>query len=96
MGILDKPTVPTFKEFAPRFEAAIERQCKGKPSTVDFFKERMRRLLDYAPLVAARRKEIDDELIEGLKSKRTRQVPRLGLGRFRWHLSAGSSRPYAG
>lgn len=78
VGILDKPPVPTFKEFAPRFEDAIETLCKDKPATVEFYKERLRRLLDHAPLALARLDAIDEELIEALKRQRTRQVSRRG------------------
>src|SRR6202051_729365 len=78
VGILDKPAVPTFKEFAPRFEQAIETQCKDKPRTVAFYKERMRRLLDFPDLASARLDAIDEELIEKLKHQRARQVSRLG------------------
>ncbi len=78
VGILDKPAMPTFAEFAPRFEHAIETQCSEKPRTVAFYKERMRRLLDYAPLAGAKLDTIEEELIEKLKRQRTRQVSRLG------------------
>src|SRR5438105_2353073 len=54
VGILDKPVVPTFKEFAPRFQKAIKTLCKDKQGTIDFYEERMRRLLDYPPLCSAR------------------------------------------
>jgi integrase len=78
VGIIDKPAVPTLKEFAPRFEKAIETLCKDKPRTIDFYKERMRRLLDYAPLAGAKLDAIEEEQIEALKRQRTRQVSRLG------------------
>lgn len=78
VGIVDRPPAPTVKEFAPRFTAAIETICADKPRTITFYKERLRRLLDYAPLASARLDAIDEELIEGLKRKRTQQVSRLG------------------
>lgn len=78
VGILDKPVVPTLAEFAPRFEKAIETLCKDKPRTINFYKERMRRLLDYAPLAGAKLDAIKEEQIEALKLQRTRQVSRLG------------------
>jgi integrase len=76
-GIVERGPVPAFKDFAPRFEAAIETLCKDKPATIDFYKERMRRLLDYAPLATRTLDTIDEELIEGLKHKRSGQVSRL-------------------
>jgi len=78
VGIIEKPKAPTFKEFAPRFEKAIETLCKSKPATIDFYKERLRRLLEYAPLVSKRIDTIDEQVIEALKLHRTRQVSRLG------------------
>ncbi len=77
-GIFEKAPVPTFREFAPRFEAAIETMCQDKPATVTFYKERMRRLLDFAPLASRPLDAIDEELIEALKRRRTQQVSRLG------------------
>jgi integrase len=77
-GIRERAPIPTFKEFAPRFEQAIETLCKDKPKTVAFYKERMRRLSDYAPLAARTLDAIDEELIEALKRKRTGQTSRLG------------------
>jgi integrase len=77
-GIEEKAPAKTFKEFAPDFLKAIETQCKDKPATVKFYKERMRRLLDFPELVKCRLDKIDEELIEKLKNQRTRQVSRLG------------------
>jgi integrase len=78
VGILERPAAPTFKEFAPRFEQAIETLNADKPLTVAFYKERMRRLMGYAPLTTRTLDAIDEELIEALKRKRSNQVSRLG------------------
>lgn len=78
VGLIDKPNVPTFKEFAPQFEKAIETQCKDKPRTIDFYKERMRRLLDFPALASSPLDAIDEQLIEKLKYQRSRQVSRFG------------------
>ncbi len=78
VGLIDKPTIPTLKEFAPRFEAAIETHCKGKPRTIAFYKERMKRLLEYAPIASSTLDKIDEQMIEKLKGQRTRQRSRLG------------------
>lgn len=77
VGIIDKPDVPTLKQFAPRFEKAIETLCKDKPRTIAFYKERMKRLLEYAPIASAALDAIDEQAIEKLKAQRTRQVSRL-------------------
>jgi integrase len=78
VGLIDKPAVPTLKEFAPRFEKAIENACKDKPATVVFYKEKLRRLLGFAPLASRRLDEIDEEFVENLKSQRTGQISRYG------------------
>jgi len=77
-GIEEKPPAKTFKDSAPDFLKAIETQCKDKPTTIAFYKERMRRLLDFPALVKCRLDKIDEELIENLKNNRTRRVSRLG------------------
>jgi len=78
VGIREKKAVPTLRDFALRFETAIETLCKDKPKTIDFYKERMRRLLDFPAMAGCRLDAIDEELIEKLKSHRTRQISRLG------------------
>jgi integrase len=78
VGIIDKPTVPTLKEFAPRFEKAIGTLCKDKPRTIAFYAERLRRLLNYSPLASAKLDAIGEELIERLKRQRTLQISRRG------------------
>jgi hypothetical protein len=37
VGIEERIPVPTLREFAPRFERAIEVHCAEKPSTVKFY-----------------------------------------------------------
>jgi integrase len=78
VGIVERPTIPTFAAFIPRFEDAISTQCKDKPRTIAFYKERVRRLEGFAPLANARLNEIDEQLIERLKFQRSRQISRLG------------------
>jgi hypothetical protein len=78
VGIKDKPRVPTFQEFAPRFQEGIETLCRDKPRTVAFYKERLSRLLDFPELAACVLNEVDEQLIEKLKLHRTRQVSRRG------------------
>ena len=78
VGIHDRPVVPTLLQFAPRFEDAITTQCQEKPRTIQFYKERLRRLLEYSAIASARLNEIDEQLIEQLKLHRTRQISRLG------------------
>ncbi len=78
VGIKDRPPAPTLKEFEARFTAAIETQCASKPETVSFYKEKYRRLLEYAPLANARLDEIDQAMIDAYKHTRRRQLSRYG------------------
>jgi integrase len=76
VGIADKPAVPTFQAFAPRFRAAIQTQCASKPKTVTFYETQLRRLLEYEPLPGTRLDAIGEEFIETMKAKRSVAVSR--------------------
>jgi integrase len=77
-GIQERPPVPTFAEFAPRFEAAIVTLCAEKPATVAFYKEKLRRLLADRNLAGAPLNAVDEAVIDGYKQRRTRQSSRYG------------------
>ncbi len=74
VGIRDRKPVPTLKEFAPRFIAAIEIRCAEKPRTVAFYKEKLSRLLEYNPLASAKLDDIDESLIERYVQQRRKKV----------------------
>lgn len=78
VGIIDKTPAPTFREFAPRFEEAIETLCADRPATIRFYKEKLRRLLEFQPLVSAPLDAIEEALIDTYKTHRTRQASRYG------------------
>jgi integrase len=78
VGIKDRPPAPTLKEFEARFTAEIETACAEHPETVSFYKEKYRRLLEYAPLANARLDAIDEEMIDAYKQTRRRQLSRYG------------------
>ena len=78
VGLQDKPRIPTLREFAPEFERAIEIECSDKPKTIAFYKERLRKLLDFEPFKACALDAIDEKLVEKLKEHRARQRSRLG------------------
>ncbi len=77
-GIKERVLAPTLKEFAPRFERAIETKCAAKPATIEFYKKEMRRLLSDAKLSAARIDTIEEEAIDGYTQRRSRQASRFG------------------
>jgi integrase len=63
VGLAERRQVPTLREFAPRFQAEIEVHCCGKPRTIAFWKQKLTRLLEFAPMAAARLDKIDRALI---------------------------------
>jgi len=76
VGIREKKPVPTLREFAPRFEEAVKTLNAEKPATVSFYKEKLRRLLDYGPFATARLDTIDEAMIDGYKLHRATVVSR--------------------
>jgi integrase len=76
MGIHEKKPVPTLKEFAPRFERAIDTLNAEKPATVSFYKEKLKRLLNYGPFATAPLDTIDEAMIDAYKQHRSTAVSR--------------------
>ena len=77
-GEVEPRTVPTFAEFAPRFESEIETECADKPATVGFYKEKLRRLLADPDLANARLDAIEKGKIDAYKQRRSRERSRYG------------------
>lgn len=77
-GINERPPAPTLAEFGPRFRRAIETVCADKPATVEFYAEKLRRLLEDSQLASARLDAIDESVIDTYKQRRTRQASRYG------------------
>ena len=73
VGIEERKPAPTLKEFAPKFREAIETRSADKPETVRFYKSKLDRLLEYAPLASARLDKIDEALIEKYVQQRRKQ-----------------------
>ncbi len=70
VGIRDRKPAPTLREFASRFSDAIETQCADKPRTVDFYKAKLKYLLENESLASARLDRIDEAAIEVYKQVR--------------------------
>ena len=85
VGIKDRKPVPTLKQFAPRFERAIEIQCGEKPRTVEFYKQKLATLLAEERLASRRINCIDEAAIEEYVQRRGKVESRRGTP-----LSAGS------
>lgn len=79
VGIEERPPAPTLKEFSERFKEAIEIRCAEKPATVSFYKEKLRRLLEFLPLASAKLDRIDESLIERyVQARRNTSIGRKG------------------
>ena len=72
VGIQDRKPAPTLKEFAPRFERAVEIQCAEKPLTVEFYKAKLKTLLAHEELASRRVDAIDESVIEQYVQSRAR------------------------
>ncbi len=65
VGLAQIGTSPVFRKFAEGiFIEAVEVRSKGKPRTVQFYKEKLRRLLEFEPLASARLHMIEGDLLE--------------------------------
>jgi Phage integrase, N-terminal SAM-like domain len=81
VGIHDRPTIPTLKAFSVRFLEFIEVNNASEPQTVLFYRNRMARLLDFAPLAKARLDKIDAAEIEAYVQNRSKQVSVTSVNR---------------
>jgi integrase len=76
VGIEERKPVPTLRDFSPRFEQAIELQCAEKPLTVEFYKAKLKTLLDNDSLASSRLDTIDEAAIEKYTQARGRITSR--------------------
>ena len=74
VGIVEKVVAPTLQEFSSRFMDAIQARCGEKPRTVEFYGQKLGRLLEFEPLSAARLDQIDEALIESYVQSRFKLV----------------------
>lgn len=80
-GIHDRKPIPTLKDFAPQFIEFVEVNNAAKPETVLFYKNRLARLLDFAPLARTRLDRIDAPGIEAYVQNRSKQVSVTSVNR---------------
>ncbi len=78
VGIRDRARIPTLRQFEDRFVKAIETDCSDKPSTIEFYKAKLRYVLDYEPLARCRLSSIDEALVDAFKQHRRNQTSRRG------------------
>ena len=74
VGIVEKEPAPTLKQFSHRFMQAVSVRCAEKPRTVEFYQEKLNRLLEYPALANAALDAIDEALIEQYVQERRKQV----------------------
>ena len=63
LGIVAPKKVATLQEFSTRFQAEIKVHCAGKPRTIDFWNQKLTRLMEFEPLAASPLDKIDKALI---------------------------------
>ena len=71
---IERRVVPILADFAERFRAEIGVRCAAKPRTIEFYEEKLTRLLEYPRLANARLDRITEELIEGYVRHRRQKV----------------------
>ena len=70
----DHVSVPTLREFQIDFMKSVETRSADKPSTVEFYRLKFDRLLDFTPLADSRLDRIDDGMIESYVQHRSKAV----------------------
>jgi len=78
VGIATRKPAPALKDYAKTFERDIETLKSDKPATIVFYKEKLRRLLEFEPLANCRLDRIDEALIASYSEMRRRQISRYG------------------
>ena len=74
VGIVEKQAVPSLGEFSERFMQFVSVRCAEKPRTVEFYREKLKRLLEYPALANATLDNIDEALIEDYVQERRKRV----------------------
>jgi len=77
-GIVERPPAPVFRDFAPRFEKAIETLCANKPRTIVFYKSKLKALLLYEPLASCVLDRLDEAMVQAYKQHRRKQASKRG------------------
>lgn len=81
VGIMERKPVPALHAFAQRFIDAIQVRCAEKPHTIQFYANKLARLLDFEPLASVRLNQIDEALIESYVQHRSKQVSPASVNR---------------
>jgi integrase len=81
VGIIEKKPAPKLRDYAQRFMDAVQVHCAQKPRTIDYYAEKLTRLLEFDPLAYSRLNNIDEALIEVYVQKRRQQVSIASVNR---------------
>ena len=65
VGIVEARVAPQFVDLAKRFVSHIQARHENKPRTIDFYIEKLSKLLRYPAIGKARADRIDESVIEG-------------------------------
>jgi integrase len=84
VGIAKPEVRPTFREFEKSFTKSVETKCAEKPATVNFYKSKMARLLEFSPLADTRLDRVDEAMIESFIQHRRATV---GVGSVNLELA---------
>jgi len=76
VGIEERKSVPTLREFASRFEKLVSVQCAEKPKTVAFYLAKLKTLLHDSELGSVRLDAIGEAAVERYIQTRSRTVSR--------------------
>jgi hypothetical protein len=79
VGIVEREPAPTLRQFSVRFMQAVSTRCAEKPRMVEFYQEKLNRLLEYPAMANAALDAIDESLIEECVQQRRRRVARRAL-----------------
>lgn len=71
--------MPTLKALAPGFEQTIESVCAEKPTTVVFYKAKLKYLVADVELAVRPLDEIDEGVIDAYTQRRARKISRRRL-----------------
>lgn len=74
VGIVEREPFPALKQFSGRFIKAVSIRGAEEPRTVEFYREKLNRLLQYPTMANAVLDALDEALIEEYVQQRRRQV----------------------
>jgi site-specific recombinase XerD len=81
LGIRERKPVPILLDFAEQFKKSVHTRCADKPSTVQFYENKLARLLEFMPVAGARLDRIDEAMIDSYVQHRRESVSPASVNR---------------